>query len=548
MNLLKFIILIFSFLCVDKVNAASTNINHLEHPDMPVFMTETLKTSGFYHARQNQEFPQVPMVHPYNFVMYNRVIFASEQNIPQPLYQNLLDTMGIEGKTEFYIVIQRRHPFEGHELPDSLRPHYALFKEATVDHPNVLDRTFFQETHFEESFIVRMMPDDLALSANAGGVSAHDGLLSPNNYHLIGDVEKPWMFFSYFKTTQGRQLLTLHLILTEDQSTILEGRLVRAEEPYHPTVGALFGRLNALLTNNPYMKAVSELVLRNQLTTQARQWLELGITEQQDLERQKPAFAHIKPMMSKINRLENIASKSQAEQQRYQELRAHFYEALLPEALLQLEQQAPHIDFALQDHINHKAQHLQSGKSPEQWDHEHFMLQDNHQKHRLLLFELRTKYLHYLEQRIIHDIWTYDHHNNREKPAQGTEERRIFDEKNIDYQWRIDDTCAKMHVLREHITAYYEKHFEATRWQADHNRNQDPHDAQGKQEALNASVQENITQRQQMYQKMIDYYHKQQPHLQWAADNDPSSTEKRQTLEMNQRKMNETQQNLQKIR
>ena len=51
-----------------------------------------------------------------------------------------------------------------------------------------------------------------------------------------------------------------------------------------------------------------------------------------------------------------------------------------------------------------------------------------------------------------------------------------------------------------------------------------------------------------MYQKMIDYYHKQQPHLQWAADNDPSSTEKRQTLEMNQRKMNETQQNLQKIR
>jgi hypothetical protein len=259
--------------------------------------------SGFYHPEVSIGsvlLPQVPLIHNYNHTSMHRMYYASQQKLPLALKEQLKQVIDFEeNEPEFYISIQSGtdnpvkadgtyKPFD--KDVDNIRPHYALFKDATVENPQIRNASYNQAENFEETFILPVMRNDLSLTATEGNVSAHpaaeppETVLSGNSYILEGDRRIPWLFFSYFRTTEGRQLLTLHYVVDEAGRMALYEHFGNANGAPLTTTREVFDLLKRTL-NNPSIDAISEIVLNGRLTDFAQEKLEIAIAQKQHIDR-----------------------------------------------------------------------------------------------------------------------------------------------------------------------------------------------------------------------------------------------------------------------
>ena len=277
---------------------------------------DNVSISGFYHpnfiGNAATALPQVPLLHNYSMnAPVHRVYFAAQQELPIALKEHLKQVIDFgETEPEFYISIQcgtgnpvkhdRTYDPSNKDV-DNIRPHYALFKDATPDNPTIIDRSYFKGANFEETFILPVMLDDIFLKACEANVTAHpteeappETVLSGNSYILEGDRRVPWLFFSYFRTTEGRQLLTLHYVVDDDDEHALRAQhfSYNNTDPQFQSKDELFKRFNEILPDNPYMQAVTEIALNGNLTDFARNQLELSIAKKNapealEIERQR---------------------------------------------------------------------------------------------------------------------------------------------------------------------------------------------------------------------------------------------------------------------
>lgn len=298
---------------------------------------QNVEISGLYHPNVSNThvyLPQVPLLHNYMHSSVHRMYYAAQTKLSDEL-KNILEAVidFDETEPEFYISIQNvgmsklgNDYFFANDI-DNIRPHYAIFKDATIDNPSILDKSYNRDAQFEETFILPLMETSLVLTEATGSISAHPGenhtVLSGNNYKMVGDNSKPWLFISYFRTTTGRQLITLHYILNPSDSENLVDHFNEAQGRPFNTQKDVLNFLKQRL-NNHSIDAVSEIALNGRLTDFSREKLEIAIAQKQYVDRTINVNDRLKKLENKLGLFQKNAREYLKKEQDADYVKAHY--------------------------------------------------------------------------------------------------------------------------------------------------------------------------------------------------------------------------------